>query len=117
MTQNVKEWRNTAWGGASRKAWEHRNYKTNVKARTQNWISHLKRLYKITRVDFDKMLVDQLGCCAICKEQMTGFGEPNVDHCHATLKVRGLLCRRCNYVLGRIKDSKEILRSAEVYLG
>jgi hypothetical protein len=39
-----------------------------------------------------------------------------VDHDHATGAIRGLLCRRCNDVLGKVDDDREILRRAMTYL-
>ena len=40
----------------------------------------------------------------------------NVDHCHITNKVRGLLCHDCNRALGLLKDNTSILSSAINYL-
>lgn len=39
-----------------------------------------------------------------------------IDHCHATSKFRGLLCIECNFMLGNMKDSPELLRKAADYL-
>lgn len=39
-----------------------------------------------------------------------------LDHCHATLKVRGWLCDNCNQVLGRAKDNPATLRALADYL-
>jgi hypothetical protein len=39
-----------------------------------------------------------------------------VDHCHATGKVRGLLCHNCNRALGLLKDDKSTIRRALEYL-
>jgi hypothetical protein len=38
------------------------------------------------------------------------------DHCHKTLRFRGLLCSRCNLTLGHSRDRPEVLRSLADYL-
>jgi len=55
--------------------------------------------------------------CAICDaSEPGGQGDFHVDHDHATGKVRGLLCSRCNTSLGLYRDSPERLRRAADYL-
>ena len=39
-----------------------------------------------------------------------------VDHCHASGKVRGLLCRKCNMGLGLYDENPEFVRAALAYL-
>lgn len=52
--------------------------------------------------------------CAICR---AALGEKfHVDHCHASSKVRGLLCSRCNTGLGLFADTPERLRAAASYI-
>lgn len=80
---------------------------------------HLQRTFGITLADYDAMLADQGGKCAICRGDQTatrwGNGTPfHVDHCHDTGKVRGLLCAECNTGLGKFKDSVvTLIRAAE----
>ena len=59
--------------------------------------------------------------CVICnqKETFTKNGkilELAVDHCHVTGRIRGLLCRRCNVVLGLLRDNIEHLQNMTSYL-
>jgi hypothetical protein len=58
--------------------------------------------YGITLSDYDRMDAEQGGTCAICAATESGkVGQFfAVDHDHATGKVRGLLCIRCNSRLG-----------------
>jgi hypothetical protein len=73
---------------------------------------HLKRRYGIGADDFDRLVEEQGGMCAIC-----GRRDPeHVDHSHATGEVRGILCFNCNGGLGQFRDSVDALRSAVAYL-
>ena len=76
--------------------------------------STLRNKYGITLETYREMWSAQGGCCAICGESPERL---DVDHCHETGRVRGLLCIRCNYsLLGAVKDDIEILRKAVIYL-
>lgn len=74
----------------------------------------LKREYGLTLEQFNAMLLKQGGWCAICHSNIKD--QPNVDHCHNTGRVRGLLCKSCNFMLGLASDSPAILRAAAKYL-
>lgn len=74
--------------------------------------------FGITADEYDALLEQQGGGCAICGRD-TGDGQNrrlHVDHCHATGKVRGLLCSECNLALGKFQDDPELLRRAVDYL-
>jgi hypothetical protein len=73
----------------------------------------LNKHYGITPKQYDNMLTDQQGKCAVCGDIMT---QPHVDHCHTTGKVRGLLCINCNQGLGKFKDDTNKLQHAIDYL-
>jgi hypothetical protein len=82
---------------------------------------HLRSKFNITLAEYGQMLIAQNGKCAICirEETHTRGGKPKalaVDHDHATGKVRALLCAECNQMLGKAKDSEEILLAAVQYL-
>ena len=77
----------------------------------------LKRHYGITAAEFDIMLANQGGCCAICgTTNPGGKGAFHVDHCHETGTVRGLLCQQCNMGLGHFQDNTQSLAIAIYYL-
>lgn len=44
------------------------------------------------------------------------FGKTVLDHCHATGRVRGWLCDRCNLALGHVYDNIHTLRNLITYL-
>lgn len=58
------------------------------------------------------MLEEQGGVCLICGRAAL----MQVDHCHDTGKVRGLLCSPCNRGLGSFKDSLALVQAAADYL-
>jgi len=84
--------------------------------RTQMFINCLWSRYRLTPDDYNTLLFKQGGGCAICgksPDQVTSF---HVDHCHDTGRVRGLLCAKCNLLLGHADDSTQRLRRAIAYL-
>lgn len=79
---------------------------------------HLRRKYDISLEEYEEMLSMQSGKCAVCKTEQPG-GKHNVfcvDHDHVTGKVRELLCKDCNIVLGIINDSPEHLGRLMAYI-
>lgn len=81
----------------------------------------LRRLYGITPEEYDRLLDQQSGLCAICHkpETMLRLGVQRglcVDHDHKTGAVRGLLCASCNFAVGRFHDDPELMHSAARYL-
>lgn len=73
----------------------------------------LRKRYGITPEDYEYLMSQQKGLCAIC--QQTGL-KLVVDHNHVTGKVRGLLCRNCNLALGNLRDSPKTAIAASEYL-
>lgn len=73
---------------------------------------HLKARYGITAADAERMLEQQDGLCAICRERPAD----HVDHDHLTGRVRALLCFNCNGGLGQFHDDPELLAAAVEYL-
>lgn len=80
----------------------------------KNWVRTL-RLLGVTEADYRRMLEAQGGVCAICggTPELRNYA---VDHDHATGRVRGLLCRRCNLGVGYFLDRPDLLRAAINYL-
>lgn len=69
-------------------------------------------LYGVDKVMYDAMYFDQDGQCPVCEDREAEV----VDHCHRTGRVRGLLCRACNTMLGMIEDAKRLTRALD-YVG
>lgn len=81
----------------------------------------VKKKYGITQSDFDILLEKQNSACAICERSSVDFySEHNkrlfIDHCHQSGKVRGLLCDKCNFLIGQSNNNVNILERAIVYL-
>ena len=74
----------------------------------------MRQLYGITEDQYVSAYEQQRGMCAICSTVLTT--ETLVDHDHSTGKVRGLLCRPCNFALGLFKDNPELLVKAAKYI-
>ena len=74
---------------ASKREWERRK--------------RYREVYRISLDDYHAMRMRQNSVCAICKRSGRALC---VDHCHACGKVRGLLCGKCNSVLGFCGDSR-----------
>ena len=71
------------------------------------------RTYGITMEELTAMRKEANGVCQACgkTEQEQGhYGKLVIDHCHSTGKVRGLICHKCNTILGLCKDNIEILQ-------
>jgi anaerobic ribonucleoside-triphosphate reductase len=78
---------------------------------------HLKRKYGITTQERDAMIAAQDHACAICRSPSPGTRHGwVVDHCHATGKVRQILCQLCNLMLGSAHDDPIVLQAAIRYL-
>lgn len=90
------------------------NYYKNTGAKRNR---DLKYKYNITLHDYNLMLFKQDYKCLICKEDCRETGKNLVvDHCHNTNEIRGLLCNKCNPLIGFAKDNINILTSAIEYL-
>lgn len=76
--------------------------------------------YGLVAGDYERMLAEQDGCCAICRRTPEEAHGPNrvlcVDHDHATGRVRGLLCVPCNSGIGQLGDDPDRIRAALNYL-
>jgi hypothetical protein len=120
-----KECANEKTRNSYQKHKEKRREKNRGRKRIRSLDYHKKKkntrmflMYGITEQDYENLLNDQYRKCKICKSvgsDISGGGLV-IDHDHKTNKVRGLICGRCNVMLGLAKDSLEILTSTIEYL-
>ncbi|WP_424216377.1 endonuclease domain-containing protein (plasmid) [Streptomyces sp. BI20] len=84
--------------------------------RSNSHESRVMQVYGLGSGEYGELLAKQGGKCAICKQ--TRAKNLDVDHCHKTGLIRGLLCARCNrQLLARgLRDDPWIALSAASYL-
>ena len=104
---------------------------TKVKQKTR-WASrtpkkrleqHLKYKYGVTHAEFVTAWDQQDGACSICKNDLPDLMTYDnrrrgyaIDHNHETGAFRGILCLKCNSLLGMASESTEVLSAAIEYL-
>ena len=76
---------------------------------------NLKHRYGLELAEFDRLVREQRGRCAICGA-LKGIGGLHTDHSHRSGRVRGLLCRSCNLAIGLLRDSPKRCIAAAEYL-
>ena len=81
---------------------------------TRNW--YLRRDFGISLDNYKQVLSAQGGVCILCGGRNKSGWDLAVDHCHASGKIRGLLCSSCNTGLGMFKDSPDLCERAAEYL-
>lgn len=72
----------------------------------------LKCEYGITKEEWFDLYNKYNGKCFICKIKKA----TDVDHCHKTNVIRGMLCNSCNLGLGSFRDNIIFLENAVSYL-
>src|SRR5229473_7496563 len=82
---------------------------------------HLRAKFRMIPSEYAKLITEQNGLCAICREperakQNGVVRNLAIDHDHDTGKLRGLLCSDCNRSIGMMMDNPERLESAARYL-
>ncbi len=119
---NRKRYSQTDKGKATRRCYRRSDqYKVSQERYRQSGKGkdgRLKHLYNLSLEDYNKLVEKQNGKCAICNKEfnMEDLCGIHVDHDHITGKVRSLLCRKCNAMLGFSDDTISKLESAISYL-
>lgn len=70
------------------------------------------RKYGITLEDVNSMLAEQGNLCKICR---LPTGPLVVDHNHTTGKVRGMICKVCNWYMGKIDRDLGVIERLKTY--
>lgn len=107
--QGQKKYRQSKIGRKKAKEW-----RVNHPQRLHHWT--LMRRYGITLKKYNQMLSQQGGKCAICNSTNACGHNLSVDHDHTSGKVRGLVCKRCNYLIGVVEWEHNKLEKIFRYL-
>jgi hypothetical protein len=108
MLQYARKWKkeNRDQYNGIQRAWRSEN---QLKVKRSNL-----RVYGLSLEDFDRMVSEQEGKCAICKKIPKKI--LCVDHCHDSGIVRSLLCNQCNAALGFLHEDPTIIESLLSYV-
>lgn len=114
QVKNISEfWKNGTTTGISSKCAKcdrERKRKTQISSRSRD--KEAAKRYNISLEEYDNWINKNPNCniCGIKLEQ------PHIDHDHNSGKVRGVLCKSCNWGIGHMNDNVDILKSAINYL-
>src|SRR6266851_5208740 len=116
---------------AKRVALWAKNNKEKINSRQAIWraknpLKHLEyRLrgseYRFSEKEIERILTWKTGTrCRVCGKRMKkigkGWNDGCIDHNHKTGKFRGIICSRCNWVLGILEESIKLINALKRYL-
>ena len=96
----------------------HQEYKReNPNTSRNSKAEKLQLRYGLTYEQWEAMREKEDYRCMICAITEEELGRKlDVDHCHDSGKVRGILCNPCNTMLGHGRDNVAVLEAAIKYL-
>jgi Recombination endonuclease VII len=108
---------NPAWKGGPKTKEQTAAYLRQWRKDNESYVRNreYQKRFGITLAEYKRRLKAQNGRCAICNSK-PGRRRLEVDHCHETGRVRGLLCEMCNRGLGTFEDNVALLLAAANYL-
>lgn len=94
------------------------NHKDKLDGRCKPCINKQASMRKLLEKYRAPLLEIQNNRCACCGREFRSAAErvATLDHDHDTGELRGLICKRCNLVLGKVKDDADILIALARYL-
>ncbi len=103
-----------------------RLYAINYRINNKHKMYRRLKIFSLTLDQYNELWNKTDGRCYICDQPETRIVKGilidiSIDHCHESeklgkMKVRGLLCGRCNKSLGGFKDDITLLQKAIEYL-
>ncbi len=118
----IKKYNQSSKGKAAKKRYgqseKGRAVQKRYKQTEKGKITRLRWCYNIDTKEYNSLLAQQNGRCEICEKEFdkTYTRDTHVDHDHVTNKVRGILCKKCNLMLGLADESINTLANAIKYL-
>jgi Recombination endonuclease VII len=106
----------TAWQRENRERYNNRQREYKRARPGLERAGHLRRKFGLTTDEFEEMVRQQGGVCAICGRAPKTGKRLHVDHDHDTGEVRGLLCFSCNVGVGNLGNDIERLQRTVDYL-
>ena len=88
----------------------------------QHWKGMLKKNFGLTVEEYQVIQNTQNNLCLICGNPETKTSKDgnifrlSIDHCHLCSVIRGLLCQRCNALLGFVEEDIEVLERAILFI-
>ncbi len=112
------------WAEIYKKNYARERAKLTLEQCKEESLKKITRKRGVTVQDYREILLEQNNRCKICGNEETAKTSANdpairrlsIDHCHSTGKIRGLLCHKCNILIGVASDSIDILHLAIIYL-
>lgn len=109
---------------------EHFRAREKINRRRPEALAYQRRRYLAERYDLTPEAYQELwdahdGKCGICGDGfpittrdllVNGHRGVDIDHCHDSKRVRGLLCHQCNIGLGSFRDNPQALMNAARYI-
>ena len=98
-----------AYRARDRERWNgyYKKYMSEYPLRKQHSRRAHLRKYGLTPKQYIEMIEAQGHECLICSGRSINGRNLSIDHDHITGKVRGILCNRCNVVLGAVKEQQQ----------
>ena len=104
-----------AWFASNQERASKNNKRWRERNKLHLRLNNVRYKYGLSPEQYDA-LIKTRSSCDICYSVFTTDLIPHIDHCHATKKVRGVLCAACNRGLGQFRDNEGLLSNAVAYL-
>ena len=128
MAESPEEYKSQRrqWTEIGRSRMTPEEYKASLRAANLSWRLKHPDNFKITQWKAIGMLPDEARkawdayitttSCQICGSSFKSTRQKHPDHDHATGRIRGIICMKCNTTLGWLGDSSDSIRKFLTYL-